>query len=120
MGKKVLIADDAAIMRAVLRKVLTDHGFDVVGEACDGVEAVEQFKECKPDLVTMDIVMPRLDGINAVKAIVAIDPASKVVMCSSLGQQEMVIDAIRAGAKAFITKPFDPAIVLETLTKLAV
>jgi two-component system chemotaxis response regulator CheY len=106
-------------MRNVLRTLLTDHGFEVVGEAADGIEAVEQFKACSPDLVTMDIVMPRMDGINAVRQIMACNPRTKVVMCSSLGQQEMVIDAIRAGAKAFITKPFDPAVVLETLQKLA-
>jgi two-component system chemotaxis response regulator CheY len=118
VGKRVVIADDAAIMRAMIKTILTDNGYEVVGEAADGVSAVEQYAEKKPDLMTMDIVMPKLDGINAVRAIIAEHPDAKIVMCSSLGQQQMVIDAIRAGAKAFITKPFDATKVIETAKRL--
>jgi two-component system chemotaxis response regulator CheY len=105
-------------MRAMIKTILTENGYEIVGEAADGVEAVEQYKAQKPDLMTMDIVMPKLDGINAVKAIIAEHPDAKIMMCSSLGQQQMVVDAIRAGAKAFITKPFDAAKVLETAKRL--
>jgi two-component system, chemotaxis family, chemotaxis protein CheY len=119
MPKRVLIADDAAIMRAMIKNILTDNGFEIVGEAVDGQDAIEKYAELKPDVMTMDIVMPKLDGVNAVKTILASDPSAKIVMCSSLGQQQMVVDAIRAGAKAFITKPFEPPKLLETLTRLA-
>lgn len=120
MPKRVLIADDAAIMRAMIKTILTENGFEIVGEAADGQEAVAKYLELKPDVMTMDIVMPKLDGVNAVKTILAQDPTAKIVMCSSLGQQQMVVDAIRAGAKAFITKPFEPPKLLETVAKIAV
>lgn len=118
MAKRVLIADDAAIMRAMIKNILTDNGFDVVGEATDGQDAVEKYAELKPDIMTMDIVMPKLDGVHAVKTILAQDPSARIVMCSSLGQQQMVVDAIRAGAKAFITKPFEAPKLLETVKRL--
>jgi two-component system chemotaxis response regulator CheY len=117
--KRVLIADDAAIMRAMIKNILTDNGFEVVGEAADGEEAVAKYLELRPDIITMDIVMPKLDGINAVKSILSKDPGAKILMCSSLGQQQMVVDAIRAGAKAFITKPFEAPKLLETVNRLA-
>lgn len=119
MPKRILIADDAAIMRAMIKNILTDNGFEVVGEAADGQQAVDMYLELKPDIMTMDIVMPKLDGVNAVKTILGQDPTAKIVMCSSLGQQQMVVDAIRAGAKAFITKPFEPPKLLETVTRLS-
>src|SRR5579883_39967 len=119
MGKRVVVADDAAIMRSMIKTILVENGFEVVAEAADGVEAVEKFEQYNPDLITMDIVMPKLDGINAVKQIIAAHPDAKIMMCSSLGQQQMVVDAIRAGAKAFITKPFEAPKLLETVNRLA-
>ena len=117
MGKKVLIVDDAAFMRMMIKDILTKNGFDVVGEAADGAQAVEKFKELTPDLVTMDITMPEMDGIAALKEIKKIDPNSIVIMCSAMGQQAMVIDAIQAGAKDFIVKPFQAERVLEAINK---
>ncbi|HLQ98641.1 MAG TPA: response regulator [Candidatus Dormibacteraeota bacterium] len=117
MGKKVLIVDDAAFMRMMIKDILTKNGFDVVGEAADGAQAVEKFKELTPDLVTMDITMPEMDGIAALKEIKQIDPHSIVIMCSAMGQQAMVIDAIQAGAKDFIVKPFQAERVLEAINK---
>ena len=117
MGTKVLIVDDAAFMRMMLRDILSKNGFDVVGEADNGKVAVQMYKDLKPDVVTMDITMPEMDGIAAVKEIKASDPAAKVVMVSAMGQQAMVIEAIRSGAADFIVKPFQPDRVLEALGK---
>jgi len=117
MGHKVLIVDDAAFMRMMIKDILSKNGFDVVGEAENGKIAVEKFRELRPDLVTMDITMPEMDGIQAVKKIKEIDANSKIVMCSAMGQQAMVIDAIQAGAKDFIVKPFQPDRVLEAVRK---
>jgi len=104
-------------MRLMLKDILTKHGFEVIAEAENGIQAVQKYKECKPDLVTMDIVMPEMDGITAVKNIISHDPAAKIVMCTAMGQQALVIEAMGAGAKDFITKPFSPAKVIETLRK---
>ncbi|MDR2780800.1 MAG: response regulator [Synergistaceae bacterium] len=117
MGTKVLIVDDAAFMRMMLRDILAKNGFEVVGEADNGKIAVQMYNELKPDVVTMDITMPEMDGIAAVKEIKAADPAAKVVMVSAMGQQAMVIEAIRSGAADFIVKPFQPDRVLEALGK---
>jgi len=117
MGKRVLIVDDAAFMRMMIKDILAKNGFDVVGEAADGVQAIEKYKELTPDLVTMDITMPEMDGITALKEIKSIDPNSIVIMCSAMGQQAMVIDAIQAGAKDFIVKPFQAERVLEAINK---
>ena len=117
MGTKVLIVDDAAFMRMMLRDILTKNGFDVVGEADNGKVAVQMYNELKPDVVTMDITMPEMDGIAAVKEIKAADPGAKIVMVSAMGQQAMVIEAIRSGAADFIVKPFQPDRVLEALGK---
>jgi two-component system chemotaxis response regulator CheY len=114
---KILIVDDAAFMRMMIKEILTKNGFDVVGEASDGVQAIEKFKELEPDLVTMDITMPEMDGVTALKEIKKINPNSKVIMCSAMGQQAMVIDAIQAGAKDFIVKPFQAERVLEAINK---
>jgi two-component system, chemotaxis family, chemotaxis protein CheY len=115
---RVLIVDDAAFMRMMIKDILEKNGFEVIGEAPNGIKAVELYKKDKPDVVTMDITMPDMDGIEAVKAIKAFDPASKVIMCSAMGQQTMVMDAIRAGAKDFIVKPFQPDRVLEAIRKV--
>ena len=113
----MLIVDDAAFMRMMIKDILTKNGYDVVGEAENGQVAVEKYRDLKPDLVTMDITMPEMDGIAAVKEIKSQDPAARVIMCSAMGQQAMVIDAIQAGAKDFIVKPFQPERVLEAVSK---
>lgn len=117
MGKSILIVDDAAFMRMMIKEILTKNGFDVVGEANDGAEAVEKYSELKPDLVTMDITMPEMDGIVALKEIKKADPNARIIMCSAMGQQAMVIDAIQAGAKDFIVKPFQADRVIEAISK---
>jgi two-component system, chemotaxis family, chemotaxis protein CheY len=117
MANKILIVDDAAFMRMMIKDILTKNGFEVVGEAADGAQAVEKYKEVQPDLVTMDITMPEKDGIAALKDIKAMDPAAKIIMCSAMGQQAMVIDAIQAGAKDFIVKPFQADRVIEAIQK---
>ncbi|CAJ1002443.1 MULTISPECIES: response regulator [Bacillales] len=117
MSNKVLVVDDAAFMRMMIKEILSKNGYTVVGEASDGAQAVEKYKELGPDLVTMDITMPEMDGITALKEIKKIDPNARVIMCSAMGQQAMVIDAIQAGAKDFIVKPFQADRVLEAIKK---
>ena len=103
--KKVLIVDDAVVMRTKIRDILLKGGYDVAGEAENGIEAVEKYTQLKPDLVTMDISMPEMNGIEATKAIIALDPKALIVMCSAMGQQAMVLESMEAGAKNFIVKP---------------
>lgn len=117
MAGKILIVDDAAFMRMMIKDILTKNGYEVVGEATDGAQAIEKYKEHSPDLVTMDITMPEMDGITSLKEIKKFDPNAKVIMCSAMGQQAMVIDAIQAGAKDFIVKPFQADRVLEAISK---
>lgn len=117
MANRILIVDDAAFMRMMIRDILSKNGYEVCGEANDGAQAIEKFKELKPDLTTMDITMPEMDGIAALKEIKKIDPNAKVIMCSAMGQQAMVIDAIQAGAKDFIVKPFQADRVIEAIKK---
>lgn len=118
MAVKVLIVDDAAFMRMMIKNILGKAGYEIVGEAENGAQAVTKYKELKPDLVTMDITMPEMDGITAVKEIMKTDSSAKIIMCSAMGQQAMVIDAIQAGAKDFIVKPFQPNRVLEAVQKV--
>ncbi|GMA49027.1 chemotaxis protein CheY [Alicyclobacillus contaminans] len=118
MGNRVLVVDDAAFMRMMIKDILTKNGYEVVGEAADGAQAVEKYQELRPDLVTLDITMPEIDGIEALKRIRAVDPAARVIMCSAMGQQAMVIDAIQAGAKDFIVKPFQADRVIEAVKKV--
>jgi two-component system chemotaxis response regulator CheY len=115
---RVLIADDASFMRQMIRDIIDSEGYEVVGEATDGMEVVDKFKELHPDIVMMDIVMPKRSGIDAVKAIMEFAPKANVVMCSALGQETLVMEAIQAGAKDFIVKPFKPEAVLATLKKV--
>ena len=115
---RILVADDASFMRQMIREIVESEGFEVCGEASDGVEAVDEFKRLQPDVVTMDIVMPRKSGIDAVRGIMALDPSACVVMCSALGQETLVTEAIQDGAKDFIVKPFKPDAVIETLKKV--
>ena len=106
MSHTVLICDDAVFMRTMVSDILQKAGFQIVGEAGTGIEAVEKYKQLKPDLVTMDIVMPELGGIDAVREIRKVDPAARVLRCSAMGQQALVVEAIQAGAKDFVVKPF--------------
>ena len=117
MAKNILICDDAAFMRMMVKDILTKNGYEVVGEAENRMKALEKYQELKPDLTTMDITMPGMDGISAVKEIKKVDPNAKIVMCSAMGQQAMVIEAIQAGARDFIVKPFQPDRVLEAVRK---
>lgn len=116
--KRVLIVDDAAFMRMMVKDILQKNGFEVVGEGSNGIQAVELYKQERPDVVTMDITMPDMDGIEAVKQIKAFDSNAKIVMCSAMGQQSMVMDAIKAGARDFIVKPFQADRVLEAINKV--
>jgi two-component system chemotaxis response regulator CheY len=118
MKARVLIADDASFMRQMIREIIEPEGYEVVGEATNGIEAVERYMELRPDLVTMDIVMPKRSGIDAVKGILEEDAGAQVVMCSALGQETLVMEALQAGAKDFIVKPFKPDSVLSTLAKI--
>ncbi len=113
----VLIADDAAFMRMMIKNILTEAGYDIVGEAENGQVAVAKYRELSPDLTTMDITMPEMDGLAALKEIRGADPSARVVMCSAMGQQSMVIESIQAGARDFIVKPFQPDRVLEAVKK---
>jgi len=118
MAKKVLICDDAAFMRMMIKDILSKNGYEIAGEAENGVKAVEKYNETKPDLVLMDITMPEMDGIQALKAIRELDGNACVIMCSAMGQQAMVIEAIKSGAKDFIVKPFQAERVLEAVKKV--
>lgn len=118
MAKKILIVDDAAFMRMMIKNILVKNGYEVVGEAENGRQAVELYNETKPDLVTMDITMPDMDGIESVKAIRAADPNAIIIMCSAMGQQAMVMDAIQAGAKDFIVKPFQQDRILQAIERV--
>lgn len=118
MSKRVLIVDDAAFMRMMIKDILSKNGYEIAGEAQNGQDAIEKYKELAPDLVTMDITMPEMDGITSLKEIQKINPEAKVIMCSAMGQQAMVIDAIKAGAKDFIVKPFQADRVMEAISKV--
>ncbi|AEG59538.1 response regulator [Desulforamulus ruminis] len=118
MSKRILITDDAAFMRMMIKNILTKNGYEVVGEAENGAVAVQMYKEFKPDLVTMDITMPEMDGIQGVKAIRSVDPNANIIMCSAMGQQTMVMEAIQAGAKDFIVKPFQQDRILQAIERV--
>lgn len=117
MAKNILICDDAAFMRMMIKDILTKNGYNIVGEAENGAKAVEKYVELKPDLVLMDITMPEMDGIEALKKIKAADANASIIMCSAMGQQAMVIESIQSGAKDFIVKPFQADRVLEAVKK---
>lgn len=116
---KVLVVDDAAFMRISIKNYLTKNGFEVVGEAENGIVAVERYKELKPDIVTMDITMPEMSGLDAMKIIVGMDPGAKVLMVSAMGQEAIVRDAVLSGAKGFIVKPFKEEGLVNALRKLS-
>ena len=117
MGAKILVVDDAQFMRMMLKNILSGAGYEIVGEGENGVQAIEKYKDLKPDLVVMDMIMPEMGGIDAVREIVKLDPGARVLMCSAMGQQALVVEAIQVGARDFIVKPFQPAGVLEAVAK---
>ena len=117
---KILITDDTAFMRKMLGDILKKNGYEIVGEAANGLEAVEKYKELQPDIVTMDITMPKLDGISAANQIHQLDRESKIIMVSAMGQEAMIIDAMKAGARGFIIKPFQESKIIEEITKLLI
>ena len=114
---RVLVVDDAAFMRKMVSDALTKGGHEVVGEAGDGVQAVAQYQALKPEVTTLDITMPEKDGLAALKEIIALDPGARVVMCSALGQESKVLESIKAGAKDFVVKPFQPDRVIDAVGK---
>jgi two-component system, chemotaxis family, chemotaxis protein CheY len=118
VSHSVLICDDAIFMRTMLSDILSQAGFDIVGEAETGAQAVEKYRQLRPDLVTMDIVMPDMGGIDAVREITKLDPTARVLMCSAMGQQALVVEAIQAGAKDFVVKPFQPSRVIEAVQRV--
>ena len=118
MAKNILICDDAAFMRMMIKDILTKNGYNVAGEAENGLRGVQKYKEVNPDLVLMDITMPEMDGIQALREIKKVDPNASVIMCSAMGQQAMVIESIQAGAKDFIVKPFQADRVIEAVKKV--
>ncbi len=117
MASRVLIVDDLAFIKLIIKDTLEKTGFEVAGEASNGVEAIEQYKRLHPDIVLMDITMPKMDGIQALQEIVKIDPQAKVIMCSALGQQKLIIQSIQLGAKDFIVKPFKPERIVGAIKK---
>jgi two-component system chemotaxis response regulator CheY len=114
---RVLVVDDAVFMRKVVSDALMKGGHEIIGEAANGQEAVDRFQELKPEVMTLDITMPEKDGLSALKEIIALDPQARVVMCSALGQESKVLEAIKAGAKDFVVKPFQPDRVLSAIEK---
>ena len=117
MSKRIMIVDDAIFMRMKLKDILEKNGYEVVAEAQNGADAIEKFRAERPDIVTMDITMPEMDGIEALKGIKRIDPSAKVIMCSAMGQQAMVMEAIQSGALDFIVKPFETERVIDSIQK---
>jgi len=117
--KTVLVVDDAAFMRVSIKNMISKHGFEVVGEAENGLQAVEKYKELSPDIVTLDITMPEMTGLEALKEIMKINPNAIVVMCSALGQESMVREAVVTGAKGFVVKPFKEDVIVSALQKFA-
>ena len=118
MAKKILLVDDAAFMRKMIKDTLSKNGYTELFEAVDGADAVEKFGEIGPDLVIMDITMPNKDGLETLKEIKGMDPGATIVMCSAMGQEAMVMDSIKSGAKDFIVKPFKPERILKTVTSI--
>ena len=118
MSHTVLICDDAVFMRTMISDILEESGYEIVGQAESGVQAIERYKALRPDLVTMDIVMPDMGGIDAVREICKFDPGARILMCSAMGQQALVVEAIQAGAKDFVVKPFQPSRVLEAVQRV--
>lgn len=117
--KRILVVDDAVFMRTILKDILVKNGFEVIAEASNGIEAIEQFKRHQPDIVTMDITMPEMDGILALKELIKIDQQAKVCMVSAMGQEQIIMESIKSGAKDFIVKPFNAESVVHKMSKLS-
>lgn len=117
MAKRILIVDDSSFMRKMIKKILTENEYEVVGEAKNGLEAVTMYRQLKPDLVTMDITMPDMNGIKSLKAIRLIDPHARVIMLSAMGQKNFLIEAIELGAVGFVTKPFTKDQILQAVQR---
>jgi two-component system chemotaxis response regulator CheY len=117
MSARVMVVDDALFMRAMIREALANSGFQVVAEASNGEEAVARYQEVRPDVVTMDITMPQMDGVQAVREILRQDPSARIVMVSAMGQQALVVEAIQAGARDFVVKPFDQTRLVEAIRR---
>lgn len=117
MTTRVLVVDDASFMRMMLRNILTSHGYEIVGEADNGVRAVEAYQRLRPDVVLLDLIMPDMGGIETVKKLIEFDSKARIVICSAMGQQALVVEAMQAGAKDFIIKPFQPTSVIEAIQK---
>ena len=117
MSVRILLADDLSFMRMVQKEILTERGYLVVGEAADGLEAVMKYKELNPDVVILDITMPNMNGLEAMKKILEIDPDAKIIICSALGQQKLIVEAIKSGVKDFIVKPFKPERMFSAIEK---
>jgi|SRR5690554_844858 len=113
--KKILVVDDASYMRMMLKEILEDNGYEVIGEAANGAEAVKKYQELMPDVVTMDITMPEMDGIEAVKKILSMFPEAIIIMCSAMGQKNLVMKSLEAGARDFVVKPFEAERIIQTL-----
>lgn len=118
MSKRILVIDDAMFMRTMLKGILSRNGYEIAGEASNGIEGVDKFRQLSPDLVTLDITMPEMDGLQCLEKIMKTDPHAKVIMCSAMGQQTMVLDAIKLGAKDFIVKPFLEEKVIESVKNI--
>jgi len=118
VASKILIVDDASFMRMMLRNILTSHGYTIIGEAENGIMAIEAYQRLKPDITLVDLIMPEMGGIEAVKKIMEIDPKAKIIICSAMGQQALVVEAMQAGARDFIIKPFQPTGVVEAIQKV--
>ncbi|MGL4800535.1 MAG: response regulator [Cellulosilyticaceae bacterium] len=114
-----LVVDDAAFMRTVLKKMLTEAGYEVLGEAGNGMEAIQLAEQLKPDMMTLDITMPEMDGLQAIEGILRVSPDTQIIMCSAMGQQSKVVEAIKKGAKDFIVKPFEKTRVLQAISKVS-
>ncbi len=116
---KILIVDDAAFLRMTLKHILTQLGHNIIGEACDGYDAIKSYKELKPDLVTLDITMPHMDGLEALRGILEYDKNANVIMCSAMGRNDFVMDALKVGAKGFIVKPFVEDDIIKEISRIS-
>ncbi len=117
MSARILLVDDLSFMRMVQKEILEENGYIIAGEANDGIEAVSKYKSLKPDLIIMDITMPNMNGLDAMRHIFEIDRNARIIMCSALGQQQLIVEAIKAGVKDFIVKPFKPERILSSILK---
>ena len=119
MSKRILVVDDASFMRMMIKDILVKNSFEIAGEASDGLDAIEKYKETKPDIVIMDITMPNMDGLQALIELRKVDSNAKIIMCSAMGQESMVIDAIKSGAADFIVKPFQAERIIKAIQRVA-